>query len=101
MKVKLIIRSVFIAWLGLTVSERDGDDPCHAWVDTSFYGEEIEFTFLVWRLLFKWIMVQMFQFAVLACFTLLYALIGLVLVIRLCAPLVKKRNAKCELRNET
>jgi hypothetical protein len=37
-----------------------------------------------------WIMVHMFQFAVLGCFTLLYALIVLILVIRLCAPLVRE-----------
>jgi hypothetical protein len=34
-------------------------------------------------------MVHMVQFAVLVCFTLLYALILLVLVIRLCADFVK------------
>ena len=37
-----------------------------------------------------WIMVHMFQFAVLGCFTLLYALIVLILVFRLCAPLVRE-----------
>ena len=60
-------------------------------------------------------MVQMFQFTVLACFTLLYVLIGLVLAVRLCAPLIRSwsnepesrqedegdmRNAKFEMRSE-
>ena len=32
---------------------------------------------------------HMFQFAVLACFTLLYGFIALVLVVRVCAPLIR------------
>ena len=89
MKVKLIIRSVFVARIGFTVVEWRAIIPNHALQVLAVISMRAEFTLLVWRLLKTTSMAHLFQFTVLLCFTLIYVLIAVVLLVRLCAHLIK------------
>lgn len=65
-------------------------------MNTFFYDKQGEFNLLGTQIATDTRMSHMFQFAVLACFTLLYSLIALVLAVRVCAPLIKNWSAAPE-----
>ena len=89
MKVKLIIRSVFVARIGFTAAERANHHPSHALQVLPVIATRAQFTLLVWRLLKTTTVAHFFQFTVLVCFTLVYVTIAMVLLVRLCADLMK------------